>query len=151
MGSKATFSPAFLITLRSTISPNRFRYAGFGSRESLEPEADALSGDALSAATISASIFLVTSGNAGQPSGVENLMPLYSGGLWEAVKLITPSALWEITAYANAGVGAGSGATRGVMPCAARMSAASEQKVSPRKRGSRPTITLAPLGFCEAT
>src|SRR6185437_2376523 len=26
-----------------------------------------------------------------------------------------------------------------------------EQKVSPRKRGSRPTITRAPFGFCEVT
>ena len=42
---------------------------------------------------ISASIFFVTSGSAGQPSGVENLMPLYSGGLCDAVKLMTPSAL----------------------------------------------------------
>ena len=48
---------------------------------------------ALSPAAISASIFFVTSGNAGHPSGVENLIPLYSGGLCEAVKLITPSAL----------------------------------------------------------
>ena len=29
---------------------------------------------------------------AGAPSGVENLMPLYSGGLCEAVKFIAPSA-----------------------------------------------------------
>src|SRR5579863_379027 len=37
------------------------------------------------------------------------------------------------------------------MPCAARISAAIEQKVSPRNRGSRPTITRAPFDFCEAT
>ena len=41
-------------------------------------------------ATIAASICLVTSGSAGAPSCVENLMPLYSGGLCEAVKLIAP-------------------------------------------------------------
>src|SRR6187200_1085827 len=36
--------------------------------------------------------FFVTSGRAGAPSGVENLMPLYSGGLWDAVKFSAPSA-----------------------------------------------------------
>src|ERR1700686_5787406 len=107
--------------------------------------------EAPSPATISASIFFVTSGSAGQPSGVENLIPLYSGGLCEAVKLITPSALLWTTAYANAGVGAGSVTTTGVIECAARISAAIEQNVSPRKRGSRPTITRAPCFFCAAT
>src|ERR1700730_15276704 len=134
------------------ISPSRFRYIGFGSRLSLlmllwpfvrdPPDSTAL---------ISASIFFVTSGKAGHPSGVENLMPLYSGGLCDAVKLITPSALLWITAWANAGVGAGSATTSGEIPCAAKISAAIEQKVSPRNRGSRPTITRAPEGFCEAT
>src|SRR3954464_8948525 len=99
----------------------------------------------LSAATIAASMLFVTSGSAGQPSGVENLMPLYSGGLCDAVKLITPSALLATTAWANAGVGAGSGTMSGVIPCADSASAAIEQKVSPRNRGSRPTITRAPL------
>ena len=55
-------------------------------------------GTASSPATISASIFFVTSGRAGQPSAVENLIPLYSGGLCDAVKLMTPSALFWITA-----------------------------------------------------
>src|SRR5581483_11637742 len=50
-----------------------------------------------------------------------------------------------------AGVGAGSGITRGVTPCAARISAAKETQISPRKRGSRPTITAAPCGFWGAT
>jgi len=49
-------------------------------------------------AVTSASIALVTSGSAGAPSGVENLMPLYSGGLCEAVKLIAPSAFDSVTA-----------------------------------------------------
>ena len=55
---------------------------------------------------IASSICLVTSGRAGAPSWVENLMPLYSGGLWEAVKLIAPEVLRVWTAYAIAGVGA---------------------------------------------
>ena len=63
-----------------------------------------------------ASICLVTSGSAGAPSGVENLMPLYSGGLCEAVKLMAPSAFSRITSQAIAGVGAASEITSGVMP-----------------------------------
>src|SRR2546423_15539111 len=50
-----------------------------------------------------------------------------------------------------AGVGAGSLTTIGVMPWAARMSAAKATKLSPRKRGSRPTITRAPDGLSELT
>jgi hypothetical protein len=60
-----------------------------------------------SLAVISVSIRLVASGSAGAPSGVENLMPLYSGGLWEAVKLMAPSAF-----LANHGVGDGRGGGR---------------------------------------
>src|SRR5579883_1858453 len=78
-------------------------------------------------------------------------MPLYSGGLCDAVKLMAPSAPARITAYAMAGVGAASAITSGVMPCADKISAAIAQKVSPRNRGSRPTITFAPVGFCETT
>src|SRR5436190_10661731 len=37
------------------------------------------------------------------------------------------------------------------MPQLERISAAMEQKVSPRNRGSRPTITRAPCDFCELT
>ena len=54
--------------------------------------------------------------------GVENLMPLYSGGLCEAVKLIAPPVLRRITSHEIAGVGAASLITSGVTPCAARMS-----------------------------
>src|SRR5579863_2848975 len=153
IGSNATFKPALRITSRSTISASRFRYAGFGSSDPRAGDSPVagLPPGALSPATISASIFLVTSGSAGQPSGVENLMPLYSGGLCEAVKLMTPSALLEITAWANAGVGAGSATTSGVIPFVAKISAALAQNVSPRNRGSRPTITRAPCGFCDAT
>src|SRR5260370_12715643 len=60
-------------------------------------------------AVISDSIACVTSGSAGAPSGVENLMPLYSGGLCEAVKLMAPSALDWITAYDMAGACGGAG------------------------------------------
>ena len=45
-----------------------------------------------------ASICLVASGSAGAPSGVEYLMPLYSGGLCEAVKLMAPEVLSVRTA-----------------------------------------------------
>jgi len=48
-------------------------------------------------------------------------------------------------------MGAASAMTSGVMPFAARISAAIEQNVSPRNRGSRPTITRAPDGFCATT
>src|SRR5579864_2018100 len=140
------------MTLRSTISPSRFKYAVFGSSDPAITDADAaFAGGALSAATISASIFLVASGKAGHPSGVENLIPLYSGGLCEAVKLIAPSDFDSITAYEIAGVGAASAITSGVIPCAVKISAAIEHSVSPRKRGSRPTITFALVGFCERT
>src|SRR4029077_19282629 len=98
-----------------------------------------------------APLFFVTSGSAGAPSGVENLIPLYSDGLCDAVKLIAPSAFAWVTAYEIAGVGAASAMTNGVTPCAQRISAAIAQNVSPRKRGSRPTMTLAPLGLCDTT
>ena len=48
-------------------------------------------------------------------------------------------------------MGAGSAISSGVMPWAMRISSAMEQKVSPRKRGSRPTMTRAPEAFCETT
>ncbi len=122
------------MTPRSTISLSRDKYIRFGSSacgsgpfapEPLPPDA--------SKATISSSIFFVASGSAGAPSGVENLMPLYSGGLCEAVKLIAPSALACVTAYEMAGVGAASAITSGVIPWADRISAAIAHRVSPMK------------------
>src|ERR1700683_2825473 len=105
MGSKAILKPAFLMTSRSTISRNRERYMRRGSmnwdRDSVFA-APGVCGFASNAA-ISDSIALVTSGSAGAPSGVENLMPLYSGGLCEAVKLMAPSAFDWITAYEMVG------------------------------------------------
>ncbi len=50
------------------------------------------------AINFAASICLVTSGKAGAPSCVENLIPLYSGGLCEAVKLIAPEVFSMRTA-----------------------------------------------------
>ena len=82
---------------------------------------------------------------------MESLIPLYSGGLCEAVKLMVPSAPASITAYEMADVGATSAITRGVMPCAERISSAFEQKVSPSKRGVPSHDDLAPFGFCETT
>src|ERR1700689_4914766 len=97
---------AFLITSRSTISRNRERYMRRGSILCLAQEEDRCSlvfpaGRAAgfaSNAAISRSIACVTSGSAGAPSGVENLMPLYSGGLCDAVKLMAPFAFDWITA-----------------------------------------------------
>src|SRR6185437_1385075 len=109
-------------------SRRRARYGGLGSRF-LAVVLDWESALLCSPEAISFSICCVTSGKAGAPSGVENLMPLYSGGLWEAVKLIAPSAFSCITAYEMAGVGAGSAISRGVMPWAMRISSAMEQKV----------------------
>src|SRR5260370_5518605 len=111
MGSKAILMPAFLMTPRSTISRKRERYMRRGS---IDCDWDCTSpfgawgvgGLASVYAVISDSIACVTSGSAGAPSGVENLMPLYSGGLCEAVKLMAPSALDWIAAYEMAGRGA---------------------------------------------
>src|SRR5947209_2660013 len=80
---------------------------------------------------ISDSIALVASGNAGAPSGVENLMPLYSGGLCDAVKLIAPSVFDRITSYEIAGVGAGFVITNGCTPNELSTSAAMLTKRSP--------------------
>src|ERR1035438_2267325 len=97
--------PDFLMTSRSISSRRRERYMRRGSIAcdflASEDGEVALFGVACgveSKAAISRSIACVTSGSAGAPSGVENLMPLYSGGLCEAVKLIAPSALDWITA-----------------------------------------------------
>jgi len=57
---------------------------------------------------------LVASGSAGAPSGVENLIPLYSGGLWEAVKFSTPDgapALPEATKRIEAEIAASDAAS----------------------------------------
>ena len=51
------------------------------------------------------------------------------------------------TACAMAGVGAASGITIGVTPAPARTRAASATKLSPRKRGSRPTSTRCGAGM----
>ena len=71
------------------ISRKRAKYAALTSSGSDE---DLPAPTAPSPETISCSICFVTSGSAGAPSGVENLMPLHSGGLCDAVKLMAPSA-----------------------------------------------------------
>jgi len=69
---------------------NQATESGTPSAEDKDPEAlIAANGEV---AAIRASMALVASGSAGAPSAVENLMPLYSGGLCDAVKLIAPSA-----------------------------------------------------------
>ncbi len=139
--------PDLAMAFRSTSSANRFMNAGFTSAVS-NPLAGALPNGILPQPipAIAASICLVTSGSAGAPSCVENLMPLYSGGLCEAVKLIAPEVFSSRTAYAMAGVGAASGITIGVTRAPASTLAASATKLSPRKRGSRPTSTRCGSG-----
>ncbi len=136
------------MALRSTSSARRFRNAGFTSAVSNPPAGGSAFGTAAplqrSIFSIAASICLVASGSAGAPSGVEYLMPLYSGGLCDAVKLIAPEVFSVRTAYAMAGVGAASGITIGVTPAPASTRAASATKLSPRKRGSRPTKPGSP-------
>src|SRR5258708_36789303 len=110
--------PAFLMTSRSTISRKRERYMRRGSidcdRDCTSPfGAWGVGGLASVYAVISDSIACVTSGSAGAPSGVENLMPLYSGGLCEPVKLMAPSPLDWIAAYEMAGGGGRLAAAQG--------------------------------------
>src|SRR5208282_2420096 len=80
-GSQTIFRLAFLIAGISTSSASRLRYVGLTSICSyfVSLGFGLRSASAGSAAMI-ASIWLVVSGSAGAPSGVENLIPLYSGG-----------------------------------------------------------------------
>src|SRR5258706_13694004 len=95
---------------------------------------------------ISSSICLVISGRAGAPFEVENFKPLYSGGLWEAVKLIAPIALRRIVSKETHGVGASRVHKKAWMSLKARMRAASDANFSERKRVSYATTTPDP--FC---
>src|SRR5438552_13125042 len=97
-------------------------------------------------AWISRSMPFVTSGRAGAPLAVENFRPLYSGGLWEAVKLIAPIALRRTVSNDTHGVGTSRVQRKAWMSLKARMRAASEANFSDRKRVSYATIT--PLPFC---
>ena len=82
----------------------------------------------------------VISGKAGAPSAVESFIPLYSGGLCEAVKLIPQIAPWVRIAWESVGVGVGSLQRRTRNPFAVMTSAHSTANFSPRKRVSCPTI-----------
>src|ERR1035437_10228735 len=88
--------PDFAIAFRSTSSASRLRNAGFTSAVS-KPLAGGfawgIGAPLFSNAATADSIRWVTWGRAGAPSWVENLMPLYSGGLCEAVKLMAPEVL----------------------------------------------------------
>src|SRR5512135_3055513 len=88
-----------------------------------------------------ASISLVVSGKAGPPQAAENLRPLYSGGLWLAVKLIPPAAFLRMMSKATAGVGTSRFERKERTPFAARTLTASAAKLSDRKRVSYPTTT----------
>src|SRR5580658_4604669 len=142
--------PDLAMALRSTSSASRFWNEGFtstGSNFCSETPGMAPPPPLAAIFSAAASICLVASGNAGEPSGVEYLMPLYSGGLCEAVKLMEPQVLSVRTAWAIAGVGAASGITMGVTPAVASTRAASATKLSPRKRESRPTSTRCGAGM----
>src|ERR1035437_10076263 len=139
--------PDFAIAFRSTSSTSRLRNAGFTSAVS-KPFAGGfawgIDAPLFSNAATADSICWVTWGRAGAPSWVENLMPLYSGGVCEAVKLMAPEVWGSPTAEAIAGVGAAWGMMIGVMPAAANTRAATSTKFSPRNLGSRPTSTRGP-------
>src|SRR5262249_16234063 len=87
-------------------------------------------------AWISSSMARVISGSAGAPFEVENLRPLYSGGLCEAVKLMAPIALRRTVSYETHGVGTSRLHRKAWIPLKARMRAASEANFSDRKRVS---------------
>src|SRR3974390_2234669 len=99
-GSNTILIPDLAIFFRSTSSPSLLRNADFTSAVSKPFAGGGALGIVPLFPAIAASICFVTSGNAGAPSCVENLMPLYSGGLCDAVKLIAPEAFIVPTAYA---------------------------------------------------
>ena len=79
---------------------------------------------------------LVTFDGAGPPVAGENLMPLYSGGLWLAVMLMAPACLPSRVAKLTTGVGQSRVVRWLVMPFPAITSAAAAAKASDRKRVS---------------
>ena len=140
------------MAFRSTSSPSRLRNAGFTSAVSNPPSggfgAWRLLPPPATIRSMAASICLVTSGRAGAPSGVENLMPLYSGGLCEAVKLMRSGGL-----HAAHGVGRSPASARhresrsASRPLRPARAPPRPQTISPRKRGSRPTSTRCGSGW----
>src|ERR1019366_2205438 len=82
------------------------------------------------------SISFVTSGEAGAPLAMLNLMPLYSAGLWLAVKLIPPAAFSRIIWKDTTGVGTGSFERRTGMPYDETISAVILANSGLRKRVS---------------
>src|SRR4030095_11908261 len=79
-------------------------------------------------------------GRAGAPSAVDSFMPLYSGGLCEAVKLIPHAAFCDRIAWETVGVGVGPLQRRASNPRFATQRAHSAAKSSPIKRVSCATI-----------
>src|SRR6185295_13601587 len=93
---------------------------------------------------MSCSMLLVISGKAGAPSLVESFIPLYCGGLCDAVKLIPQIApmvrmTWEIV-----GVGTGSSQRRTRNEFLEMMLAHSSANCSPRNLVSYPTTIRSP-------
>ncbi len=86
------------------------------------------------------SICYVISGSAGAPSGVENLIPWYSGGLCDAVKLIAPHAFLFIIACEMVGVGVGRSHFSTLNPFDSAISDATSANRSPMNLESWPTI-----------
>jgi hypothetical protein len=86
----------------------------------------------------------VISGSAGAPFEVENLRPLYSGGLCDAVKLIAPIALRRMVSNETHGVGTSRVHKYALIPLNARIFAASDANFSERNRVSYATTTPEP-------
>src|SRR5260221_11745887 len=86
----------------------------------------------------------VTSGSAGAPLAVENLRPLYSGGLWLAVMLRPPARRPLTVACATAGVGRGVGGRVTRKPWAGGTFAAPRGERTDRKPGWTPSETPPP-------
>ena len=84
----------------------------------------------------SPSILDVSSGSAGAPSLVENLIPRYRGGLWLAVKLTPPAAPRRRISKESVGVGTGRVETSAAKPSRAKIRAASAANRSARNRVS---------------
>src|SRR6266516_5118611 len=85
------------------------------------------------------SIVSVTAGNAGAPSEVDSFIPLYSGGLCEAVKLIPAAAFSLRIAWEIQGVGVNCSHNNARKPFAETCWAHSAANRSTRKRVSLPT------------
>src|ERR1044072_9388569 len=96
------------------------------------------------------STFRVTSGKAGAPSLVESFIPLYCGGLCEAVKLMRQIAAFVRITRERVGVRSGPAQRRTRKELSAIMLANSSVNCSPRNLVSYPTTITLPGAFVAA-